>query len=142
MQPSWVDVFCVSRGPEAGAPPSPGPAGFPQGRNKASVRAPGTLSAAGPPRARTDNGGHRSDWSPSSRRSGTASDPRGVFTAPPHVFGDEVPGFLRRLGGAVVPWDEAVRMRFGLALAAGPRGVEKISAPVLTLPHGACHLKR
>ena len=65
-----------------------------------------------------------------------------VFTAPPHVFGDEVPRFLRRLGGAVVPWDEAVRMRFDLALAAGPRGVEKISAPVLTLPHGARYLKR
>ncbi|MHB9857741.1 hypothetical protein [Streptomyces sp. YIM S03343] len=65
-----------------------------------------------------------------------------VFTAPPHVFGDEVPRFLRRLGGAVVPWEEAVRMTFDLAPAAGPRGVEKLSAPVLTLPHGACCLKR
>ncbi|MER5211702.1 hypothetical protein ABT063_14230 [Streptomyces sp. NPDC002838] len=65
-----------------------------------------------------------------------------VFTAPPHVFGDEVPRFLQRLGGAVVPWDEAVRMTFDLALAAGPRGVERISAPLITLPHGAGYLKR
>ncbi|WP_105969447.1 hypothetical protein [Streptomyces geranii] len=65
-----------------------------------------------------------------------------VFTAPPHVFGDEVPAFLRTLGGAVLPWDEAIRMTFDLALAAGPRGVEKISAPLLTLPHGAGYLKR
>lgn len=65
-----------------------------------------------------------------------------VFTAPPHVFGDEVPRFLRQLGGAVLPWDEAVRMTFDLALAAGPRGVERISAPLLTLPHGAGYLKR
>ncbi|WP_405641402.1 hypothetical protein [Streptomyces sp. NBC_00019] len=65
-----------------------------------------------------------------------------VFTAPPHVFGDEVPFFLQSLGGAVLPWDEAIRMKFDLALAAGPRGVEKISAPLLTLPHGAGYLKR
>ncbi|MGW0332871.1 hypothetical protein ACWD0J_13560 [Streptomyces sp. NPDC003011] len=65
-----------------------------------------------------------------------------VFTAPPHVFGDEVPRFLAGLGGAVLPWDEAVRMTFDLALAAGPRGVERISAPLITLPHGAGYLKR
>jgi len=65
-----------------------------------------------------------------------------VFTAPPHVFGDEVPRFLQGLGGAVLPWDEAVHMTFDLALAAGPRGVERISAPLITLPHGAGFLKR
>ncbi|MFF3486526.1 hypothetical protein ACFYXC_25090 [Streptomyces sp. NPDC002701] len=65
-----------------------------------------------------------------------------VFTAPPHVFGDEVPSFLQRLGGPVLPWNEAVRMSFDLALAAGPRGVEEITAPLLTLPHGAGYLKR
>ncbi|MFJ2886385.1 hypothetical protein ACIO53_10145 [Streptomyces sp. NPDC087305] len=65
-----------------------------------------------------------------------------VFTAPPHVFGDEVPPFLQMLGGAVLPWKEAVQMTFDLALAAGPRGVEEISAPLLTLPHGAGYLKR
>ncbi|MET8975574.1 hypothetical protein ABZX85_08125 [Streptomyces sp. NPDC004539] len=65
-----------------------------------------------------------------------------LFTAPPHAFGDEVPGFLSRLGGAVVPWDEAVTTPFDLALAAGPRGVEQLSAPLITLPHGAGYLKR
>ncbi len=65
-----------------------------------------------------------------------------VFTAPPHAFGDEVPRYLQGLGGVVLPWDEAVQMTFDLALAAGPRGVEKISAPLITLPHGAGYLKR
>jgi hypothetical protein len=65
-----------------------------------------------------------------------------VFTAPPHVFGDEVPALLARLGCAVVPWDEAVRMEFDLALAAGRLGVEKLRAPLVTVPHGAAYLKR
>ncbi|MFI1016889.1 hypothetical protein [Streptomyces sp. NPDC020965] len=65
-----------------------------------------------------------------------------VFTAPPHAFGDEVPLFLARLGSAVVPWDDAVRMTFDLALAAGPRGVEHLRAPLITVPHGANYLKR
>ncbi|MEF9883909.1 hypothetical protein [Streptomyces sp. P9-A4] len=65
-----------------------------------------------------------------------------VFTAPPHDFGDGVPAFLARLGSAVLPWDQAVRMTFDLALAAGPRGVQYIDAPLITLPHGANYLKR
>ncbi|WP_329314655.1 hypothetical protein [Streptomyces sp. NBC_01262] len=65
-----------------------------------------------------------------------------LFTAPPHVFGDEVPLFLRQLGSPLLPWKEATRMTFDLALAAGPRGVEKLRAPLITLPHGANYLKR
>jgi hypothetical protein len=65
-----------------------------------------------------------------------------VFTVPPHVFGDEVPGFLAGLGSAVLPWREATRMTFDLALAAGPSGVEQVRAPLITLPHGAGYLKR
>lgn len=65
-----------------------------------------------------------------------------VFTAPPHVFGDEVPALMARLGCAVVPWDEAVRMEFDLALAAGRLGVEQLRAPLITMPHGAAYLKR
>lgn len=64
------------------------------------------------------------------------------FTAPPHPFGDGVRPFLRRLGGAVLPWKEAVRTRFDLALTTGPQGVAEIDAPVITLPHGANYLKR
>lgn len=65
-----------------------------------------------------------------------------VFTAPPHPFGDGVTRLLERLGSAVLPWDEAVRMEFDLALAAGPREVEKVRAPLVMLPHGANFLKR
>ncbi|MFD3970794.1 hypothetical protein [Streptomyces cyaneofuscatus] len=65
-----------------------------------------------------------------------------VFTAPPHDFGDDVPAFLARLGSVVLPWDQVPRMAFDLALAAGPRGVQFIDAPLITLPHGANYLKR
>ncbi|MBY6306277.1 hypothetical protein I3J09_26830 [Streptomyces clavuligerus] len=65
-----------------------------------------------------------------------------VFTAPPHAFGDGVPSFLARLGSPVLPWDEALRTDFDLALAAGPRGVERLRAPLITLPHGANYVKR
>ncbi|MEV7090930.1 hypothetical protein AB0O07_34585 [Streptomyces sp. NPDC093085] len=65
-----------------------------------------------------------------------------VFTAPPHPFGGEVAHFLGRLGSPVVPWDEAIRTTYDLALTAGPRGVEQVRAPMITLPHGANYLKR
>ncbi|MFJ7996812.1 hypothetical protein ACIQ7D_06570 [Streptomyces sp. NPDC096310] len=65
-----------------------------------------------------------------------------VFTAPPHAFGGEVPQFLGRLGSPLLPWDEATRTTFDLALTAGPRGVEQVRGPLITLPHGANYLKR
>jgi hypothetical protein len=65
-----------------------------------------------------------------------------VFTAPPHVFGDEVPAFLARMGCAVIPWEEALQMEFDLALAAGRISAEEIRAPLVTMPHGAAYLKR
>ncbi|MBL1101897.1 hypothetical protein JK363_35750 [Streptomyces sp. 205] len=65
-----------------------------------------------------------------------------VFTAPPHVFGGEVPRFLERLGSPLIPWEEATRMTFDLAVAAGPRGVGNVRAPLITLPHGANYIKR
>lgn len=65
-----------------------------------------------------------------------------MFTAPPHEFGDGVAQLLHRLGSAVLTWQEAVRMEFDLVLAAGPRGVEEIRGPLITLPHGANYLKR
>ncbi|MEV1047189.1 hypothetical protein [Streptomyces sp. NPDC049916] len=65
-----------------------------------------------------------------------------VFTAPPHDFGDDVPAFLARLGSVVLPWDQVTRMAFDLALAAGPRGVQYIDAPLITLSHGANYVKR
>ncbi|MEW1864184.1 hypothetical protein AB0399_28105 [Streptomyces sp. NPDC088194] len=65
-----------------------------------------------------------------------------VFTTPPHVFGDEVPAFLANAGCAVVPWHDAVRMDFDLALAAGRGGMEQVRAPLITMPHGAGYLKK
>ncbi|WP_307795384.1 hypothetical protein [Actinacidiphila acididurans] len=64
------------------------------------------------------------------------------FTAPPHMFASGVPEYLARLGGTVVAWEEAVRTRFDLVLAAGPRGVEHLDAPLVALPHGANFIKR
>ncbi|WP_326598204.1 hypothetical protein [Streptomyces sp. NBC_01803] len=64
------------------------------------------------------------------------------FAAPPHEFGDGVTRFLRRLGGSVMPWRDVIRTPFDLALAAGPRDMGEIQAPVITIPHGANYLKR
>ncbi|QKW07583.1 hypothetical protein HUT18_15560 [Streptomyces sp. NA04227] len=64
------------------------------------------------------------------------------FTVPPHVFGGQVPAFLAELGIEVLPWAEATRRPFDLALAAGPRGVHEVQAPLVALPHGAAYVKR
>lgn len=65
-----------------------------------------------------------------------------VFTVPPHELGDGTARFLRRSGGAVIPWEEAVRTDFDLALAAGPRAMERVRDRLVLLPHGANFLKR
>jgi hypothetical protein len=65
-----------------------------------------------------------------------------VFTVPPHVFGAGVKAFLARRGCATVPWDQAVRNDYDLALTAGPGGIEQVRAPLITMPHGAGYLKR
>ncbi|MFI9788232.1 hypothetical protein ACIHEI_32710 [Kitasatospora sp. NPDC051984] len=64
-----------------------------------------------------------------------------VFTVAPHAFNDGVAAFLMRLGGTVVPWDEAVRTEFDLILVAGPRGIDQLHGPVVRLPHGTGNLK-
>ncbi|MGW6013945.1 hypothetical protein [Streptomyces sp. NPDC055210] len=65
-----------------------------------------------------------------------------VFTVPPHELGDGAARFLRQSGSVVLPWEEAVRIDFDLALAAGPRAMEEVRAQVVLLPHGANFLKR
>lgn len=60
-----------------------------------------------------------------------------VFTAPPSVFGAGVDRWLADLGGAVVPWEQAARTRFDLAVAASASDIECVHAPVVVLPHGA-----
>ncbi|MFE2033065.1 hypothetical protein ACFXBB_07335 [Streptomyces scopuliridis] len=64
-----------------------------------------------------------------------------VFTAPPHAFGEGVAQYLESLGIATVPWEEAQRAEFDLALAAGSRGVHELRAPVVRISHGAGHIK-
>ncbi len=44
--------------------------------------------------------------------------------------------YLRRSGGLVLPWHQALRMRFDLALASSHVDIDKLEAPVMVLPHG------
>ncbi|MGW7293539.1 hypothetical protein ACWGIB_14275 [Streptomyces xiamenensis] len=64
-----------------------------------------------------------------------------VFTVAPHAFGEGVLPYLQRMGITVIPWKEAVRTEFDLALTAGSRGMELIKAPLIRMSHGAGHIK-
>jgi hypothetical protein len=72
------------------------------------------------------------------------SDPRVqlVYTQAPDVFGQGVGGFLRSVGALEIPWAEARRERFDLALAAAYGGLDQLHAPVIVMPHGAGYGKR
>lgn len=59
-----------------------------------------------------------------------------VFSPAPSLFTTDVAHFLHDIGAVVVPWQQAVREPFDLALAAGTGQLERIHAPVLLLPHG------
>ncbi|GLF96572.1 hypothetical protein [Streptomyces yaizuensis] len=63
------------------------------------------------------------------------------FTIAPHAFNPGAERSLRSLGGAVLPWEEALRTTFDLVLAAGSQGVDKLRGPLIRLPHGAGHMK-
>jgi len=64
-----------------------------------------------------------------------------VFTVAPHAFGEGVPQFLHARGIPVLPWEEAVRSDFDLALAAGWEEIDQVRAPVVLLSHGAGQIK-
>jgi hypothetical protein len=64
-----------------------------------------------------------------------------VFTAAPDVFSNGVTELLRELDGVVIPWEQATRMGFDLALAAAYGELHKLRAPVIVMPHGAGHNK-
>ncbi|MBJ7901884.1 hypothetical protein IF655_01025 [Streptomyces sp. DSM 110735] len=64
-----------------------------------------------------------------------------VFTAAPHAFGLGVAQYLEGLGITSIPWEEARRSEFDLALVAGSRGVHELRAPVVRISHGAGHIK-
>lgn len=60
-----------------------------------------------------------------------------VFTAVPDPFANGVAGLLRRLDGIVIPWEQATRTAFDLALAAGHASLHDLRAPAIVMPHGA-----
>ncbi|MFB9839707.1 hypothetical protein [Actinoallomurus acaciae] len=61
-----------------------------------------------------------------------------VYTAAPSShFTGGLADYLHRLGGLTVPWSQAIRTRFDLAIAASNGRLESLHAPVLTLPHGS-----
>jgi hypothetical protein len=60
-----------------------------------------------------------------------------VYTWPPWSLVSAGTGqFLDRLGAVVVPWRQAVQVRFDLAIAASYGLLEQLHAPVLTVSHG------
>lgn len=63
-----------------------------------------------------------------------------AFTVAPHAFNGGVAAYLAGLGATVLPWEEAVRTEFDLALAAGSQGMERVKAPVVRISHGAGHM--
>ncbi|MBP2320006.1 hypothetical protein JOF56_000391 [Kibdelosporangium banguiense] len=72
------------------------------------------------------------------------SDPRVqlVYTQAPDMFTQGVSGFLRSAGALEIPWADARRERFDLALAAAYGGLDQLHAPVIVMPHGAGYGKR
>jgi hypothetical protein len=65
-----------------------------------------------------------------------------VYTLPPWaLISGGVTQYLNRLGGVVVPWQQAVQVRFDLAVAACYGLLEQLHAPVLTISHGVGYNK-
>ncbi|MFF5104178.1 hypothetical protein [Streptomyces sp. NPDC000134] len=59
------------------------------------------------------------------------------FTIAPHAFNAGAARALPQTHGGVLAWEDALRARFDLVLAAGSQGVERLRGPLLRLPHGA-----
>ncbi|MGI5237285.1 hypothetical protein [Dactylosporangium sp. CA-139066] len=53
------------------------------------------------------------------------------------MFNHTVPQFLAELGACVLPWEQATRHRFDLALAAAYGGLDELHAPLVLMAHGA-----
>lgn len=66
-----------------------------------------------------------------------------VFSRPPGaLMAAGTDRFLDRLGGVVAPWQQAVQVRFDLAIAASYGQLERLHAPVVALSHGIGFSKR
>ncbi|MCT2586931.1 hypothetical protein [Actinophytocola gossypii] len=72
------------------------------------------------------------------------SDPRVqlVYSQAPAVFSGGVGDYLKSLGAMRIPWAQATRERFDLALAAAHADNDRIHAPLMVFPHGASFGKR
>jgi len=64
-----------------------------------------------------------------------------VFSQAPDAFSNGVARFLQATDGVVLPWQQATRERFDLALAAAHGGLHQVHAPLMVMPHGAGHGK-
>ncbi|WP_433269362.1 hypothetical protein ACQPZF_06750 [Actinosynnema sp. CS-041913] len=60
-----------------------------------------------------------------------------TFCQAPDTFSTGVAEFLRSTRGVVLPWEQAIRERFDLALAASYGSLHRVHAPMLVMPHGA-----
>jgi hypothetical protein len=72
------------------------------------------------------------------------TDPRVqvVFTVAPDAFNRGLAAFLGQLGAVVLPWAQATRERFDLAVAAAYGGLAELHAPLMVMAHGAGYGKR
>ncbi|MDR7275253.1 hypothetical protein [Catenuloplanes atrovinosus] len=59
-----------------------------------------------------------------------------VFTRAPDVISNGTDELLASLGAVVIPWEQAIRSTFGLAVAADCAGLHQVRAPIIQLPHG------
>ncbi|USX54574.1 hypothetical protein [Lentzea sp. HUAS12] len=64
-----------------------------------------------------------------------------VWTQAPDAFSNGVSDFLRAAGGVVLPWEQARRQSFDLALACAYGSLNQLHAPVVVMPHGAGYAK-
>jgi hypothetical protein len=64
-----------------------------------------------------------------------------VFTVAPDAFNNGVERRLDNLGALVLPWQQAIKERFDLALATSYGGLRDIHSPVVVMAHGAGHGK-
>jgi hypothetical protein len=64
-----------------------------------------------------------------------------VFTVAPDIFNRRVQQYLHDLGALVLPWEQATKERFDLAVAAAHGGLHELHAPLVVLAHGAGHAK-
>lgn len=64
-----------------------------------------------------------------------------VFTVGPDVFNMGIGRRLDELGALTLPWHQAIRSGFDLALAASYGGLHELHAPILVTAHGAGHGK-